>query len=301
MNAQHLPHRPRPTGPLARGLLTGIVALLPALTGLAAAPERAAAAPAVTVGVVPGGTHLQFDASSSVPATWELWVSTSTPVGSPPAFPSHPNNKYVKSTAAQATFAPLLTGLNPSVTYDYIVKATSGGGTTYKLGQARTKVRRLTVTFTDILVIDDSDDTFLDGAGDLTFHFSVNGNWRHPQLPSYGEVSKSGGDYIHLTRTRTVTGYQFRTVELLVFGRDDDCGFTFPARLCTGGTGPGDTGNPGGGSDGEGDWATATTGAVDIYRTGGPSQEAYSRQVGFETRSHQLKFRVWATIAVSYV
>jgi len=269
----------------------GLLALVVSL-GLLGGPAKPAAAAAITVTVKPAGSGLEFSASYPYAVTWDVWLSTASIEVSP--YPPHfatggtlaPRVKHFATSSAVTSIGPAFYSLLPSTTYNYIVRA----GDSYVTGSAKTLQSRVTVTFTQIEVIGDSDDF---GKGELTFFFRNPTNGLFDR--QFGEVSVSSGTFLQLPTERAAIIYRvFNKVgnlTLMVEGVDNDIDID----ACRSNQPPDGTS----GSDHCFDWATAQT-AIYIPQFAGLSQNFTSKVVQFETTAYRLKFRVFAIVTAEY-
>ena len=151
-------------------------------------------------------------------------------------------------------------------------------------GTVRTLHRHVEVNFQKIDVIDDSDDL---SGGDLTFWFNANGKWNEDNM--YGEVTVDTGDSAWPNHVETVHDAP-NSILVGTYGHDDDCG---PFTLCVEALGPSFTG----GSDDEGDWASASMNLN--LNIPGPN-ESFVAVTDFQTTQWSLKFKVTVQYTVSY-
>jgi hypothetical protein len=140
------------------------------------------------------GTYavIYFTASTAVTAYGE--ASTKTPISGNTFLPAD-----VDSTAQQKINAPLtknavwLTGLRPNTTYFYIITGKDKDGQVIRsdVKSFKTMQRRVTVTFNEVHVVDDSDDL---SAGDLGIGFYVNSaqTTANPTFIFVGDVDTGG-------------------------------------------------------------------------------------------------------------
>ncbi len=259
--------------------------------GIHAGTATPAAAATVTYTVTPAGSGIQFTTVSPYPSKWDIWIGIGayTLGSSGPTFTNAASMRHVHSNGKLLTiFQDAFYELKPNTTYNYVIK----GQNQFLTGSQKTLRRQVTVNFSKIHIIDDSDSF---GAGELMFDFGTNSTW-HSGL-RFGEVSGSTGSFIYPKRTLTLkdgTGnYPSQWLTLMVFGRDDDCDFG----LCTNGTAP----SLSGGSNSEADWAAATKDKINLLEFGPENLNTLSKEFTFQTTAYALDFKAYAKVTVNYV
>lgn len=264
-----------------------------------------------SVAITRHGTFADFSFVTLQPQLASLQVSAVAPkkqADGTYTFDNLPVDGFALTPAKTLHQAQIL-DLQPNTTYHFIINAGKGavGGESQWASTFTTLKRQVTVHYTKINVIDDSDDL---GNGELFFAFFINGwlmdfqgvSLTYPLGGGGANVSVGSGESIALPDLYVnVIDNAPATLTLKVYGHDDDCDFVplpgFPATLCTEGSGPG--GSPDHGSTSEQDWATAN-GSLNVARSG-PGKEEFDASLGFSTTNDRLKFEAVCTITVRYV
>ena len=185
-----------------------------------------------------------------------------------------------------ATWNTQLLSLDPGTEYFWNLKVRDeSGNVQVRNGSFTTLKRQVTVNFDSITVTDDSDDL---SEGDLVFWFNTGGDW---DSSSQYEDGIDSGDTVNPGYSRVVVGAP-DTLQLGLYGWDDDCDFT--DGLCSMGIGPGGSD---GGSHGEADWATAWT---DVNTSVSGPGESFSAPFSLSTSAYALKFAGAGTYSVTY-
>lgn len=244
------------------------------------------------------GTSVDLHVTTDTPAKLKAQISTAAPLpnGNNPPYFTFPKTQSDDTFRTDWTTA--FGDLEPDTTYYIVVRATDASNhTAYQQGTFKTLERKVTVTFTKILVIGDGDKGA--GKGEIAFEFFVNDQ----ETGGLGQQKIASGETILFSVYAHVDDAP-KWLMIKVRGRECDA---------TGGNCLVEAGDifptSGGGSYQDWDYAHASTfvnvddpgvGALPPnYGTGLPA--GHDGYLIFETTGYHLKFRVYGYFDVDYV
>ncbi len=186
-----------------------------------------------------------------------------------------------------AEIKTFLINMQPNTKYLYTVRATDRNGNVYEPGGSfKTLHRDVTVTYTDIHVLAEGDET-------QQYYFNTGYGWDYAAVFS-ADIAMGGHANPNYS---TYIPNAPETLSLQVFGWDDNCDDLFDG-LCPEGIASPGNGTPAHGSTSAQDWTTAS-----LKPSIGPSGLVENKTLSLVITSpaYPLQFTVQVTIEVTYI
>ncbi len=244
------------------------------------------------------GKSVDLHVTTDTPAKLQAQISTLPPLPNGNSPPYFTNPKTQSDNSFRTDWTTAFTALEPDTTYHIVVRATDGNGkTAYQQGTFKTLERKVVVTFTKILVIDDADHGV--NKGEVSFDFFVNDQ----EVGRLDQQKIKSGQSIHFSVYANLTDAP-RWLTITVRGLECDVvGWKCAEEA------EGDFPTTGGGSYQDWDYAHAYT----FVNVDDPDMGALPPNYGtdlpaghdgyliFDTTGYHLKFRVYGYFDTDYV